>query len=102
MCIRDRFQSVSNVFTDGSGEEKGILRDYGNLLPVFRHIEIHQIDAVNEDLSVRGRNKADEKIQDRGFSGSGFSGKSDTLTRSDLQIEVLQDIPCLLYTSRCV
>ena len=79
MCIRDR----------------GILRDYGNLFPVFRHIEIHQIDAVNENFSVRRRNKADEKIQDRGLSGSGFSGKSDTLTGSDLQAEVLQDIPLL-------
>ena len=92
LIIGDVFEAVGDVFTDGSREKDRVLGNNGDLFPVFVHIEVYHIDPVDEDFAVCGRQKTNQKVQNRGLSGAGFSGKGDALAGFDLQVKILQNI----------
>ena len=68
--FRHMFQTVSDIVQNRSGEQDRILRHDCDLMTVFIDIKIDHIDAVDQDLSADRRDKADQQVQHRRFSGA--------------------------------
>ena len=90
--FRHMFQTVSDIVQNRSGKQDCILRHDCDLMTVFIDIQIDHIDAVDQDLSADRRDKADQQVQNRRFSGTRFSHQRNALPRLYIQSEIAQRI----------
>jgi hypothetical protein len=83
---------ITNVISEGSVEEHGLLADHSEFATEVVHIEVFDVDAVDGDRPRLLIVEALQQLHDGGFSAARGTDKGDLLSWFDLDVHVLEDV----------
>src|SRR6202034_1487248 len=81
-----------NVFRGGHVVADEVLEDHADFTPPVFHVVLPEIDAVEEDRSLRRVVQARQKFCDCGLALTVFADKSDSFAGRQMKINVAQDL----------